>query len=251
MKLKNLLKLIVHYISVPKCVCCEEKLGYGKGALCDSCLEIYREIKTRDCSLCSKPLYRCSCSNSYLEAHYVKKLIKVYRYLPELSLPTNRLIYSLKRDDRDDVLDFARRELSAAIKNSVENPSEYIFTYVPRRRKSVVKYGIDHAQLLSKALAKEFSAEFYPLLISKSKSPQKSTAGEERLKNAKFKYKKNSPNLSGKKVILVDDIVTTGASLGTCAALIRGLGAKTIVGCVMAIAYKDPHTIPERGDRFS
>jgi len=46
-------------------------------------------------------------------------------------------------------------------------------------------------------------------------------------------------SLSGKKVMLIDDIVTTGTSMGSAATLLRGLGAKGIIGVCIAIAYRD------------
>lgn len=251
MKIKEIINHIIFYVSVPKCVCCDERLDYEDRALCKACLQKYSEIKNRNCSQCARQLYECTCPNEYLNAHYVKRLVKVYRYLPEPDFPTNRIIYSLKHDDRKDVMDFAKDELSESIKNSIENPSEYIFTNVPRRRRSIAKYGTDHSAELAKALAREFGAEYRSVLISKSKKPQKEMTGDERLKNVRFKYKRGVASLHGKRVILIDDVVTTGASLGSAATLIKGLGAKEIVGGAMAIAYKDPFIHFKLGDRFS
>ena len=44
----------------------------------------------------------------------------------------------------------------------------------------------------------------------------------------------------------MDDIVTSGASMGHAAMLIRGLGAKTIVGVVLGIAYSDERTYKQK-----
>ena len=195
-------------------------------------------------------LDKCTCPNKYLDSHYVHKLVKVYRYLPDDTLPSNKLIYSLKRDNRKDVLEFLADELYNAISASVSAPSEYIFTNVPRSRKTVVKYGIDHAALLSKTLAKRFSATYYQPLISKAKLQQKKTSGEERLKNANFEIKKSAESLFGKKIILIDDVVTTGASVGAAAMQLKALGAKQIIGATLAIAYKDRYVPFEKGDRF-
>ena len=71
------------------------------------------------------------------------------------------------------------------------------------------------------------------------------------MENADFKLIKNPPKLVGKKVIIVDDIVTTGASMAHCATLIRALGTKNIVGAEISIAYKDEFKYPDESDRFS
>lgn len=249
-KIRNFLNSALFYISVPKCVCCNEKLDIDDLALCKSCKAEYDALKARNCSICSLDLNRCTCSCDYLERHYVKKLIKVYRYIYDDTLPTNRVIYSFKRDNRSDVLEFIKSELTDAISASIQNPEQYIFTSVPRRKKSIRKYGIDHAQLLAKALAKHFKTEYKALLISKSKSPQKETRGNERVKNVNFKLKNDKISLKGKKVFLVDDVVTTGASMRYAATLIRGLGTREIVGVTISIAYKDSYTPFEYLDRY-
>ena len=250
MTFKDFKDSLFFYLSVPKCVGCKERLSRTDLALCPSCLEEYREIKKRNCSLCSKTLEFCHCTNSHLDSHYVHKLVKVFRYVHRDDLPSNNLIYSLKRDNRKDVLEFLTSELSKAIRNSIKDPEACVFINVPRRRKEAAKYGIDHAKLLAKSLAKCFSAEYYQPLISKSKHAQKKATGPERIKNAKFALKRRAKDLHGKTVIIVDDIVTTGASMGACATLIRALAPKKIIGATVSIAYTDPYIPFSKDDRF-
>jgi len=250
MNFKTIRDRILYYLSVPKCVGCGTRLSINEGPLCNSCLKEYENVKERNCSVCAKRLENCTCSNKYLEAHYVRKLVKVYRYVHRDDLPSNRLIYSLKRDNRKDVLDFLSDELAAALSNSVNNIDKCVFVNVPRRRETALKYGIDHAQLLAKSLAKRFSATYYQPIISKTKKAQKKTVGSERIKNAEFKLKKSAKSLSGKTVIIVDDIVTTGASMGACASLIRALGTKKILGAAVSVAYKDKYIPLDQNDRF-
>ena len=250
MKISKLIDKILFYISVPKCVGCKRRLSVNDSALCPDCLKEYYNIKKRNCSICAEYLFKCTCSNNYLESHYISSLIKVFRYVHREPLPSNNLIYSLKRDNRKDVLDFLTKELCDAIENSVNNPSEMIFTNVPRRRESIRKYGMDHASLLAKSVAKYFSARYYQPLISKSKQEQKHMSGTQRLKNASFRLKKGARSFKGKTVILIDDIVTTGSSMGACAMLLRALGAKKIIGAVVSIAYKDEYIPFNKDDRF-
>jgi len=250
MSIKSILNAILFYISVPRCVGCKSRLSRTDKALCPECLEEYKEVLLRNCSICSLPLNRCSCTNKHLDAHYVHKVIKVFRYVRRENLPSNNLIYSLKRDNRRDVLEFVGDELCNAISNSVKSFSDVVFTNVPRRRAEIVKYGIDHAELLAKYISKKFSVEYYQPIKSESKKPQKKTVGRERIKNARFSLKPKAKDLVGKTVIIVDDIITTGASLGACAMLIRALGAKKIIGAAVSVAYKDMYTPFNTDDRF-
>ncbi len=237
---KSLFRKILFFLSVPKCVCCGEKLDINDNGLCKKCMIEYDEIKLRNCSRCSKILSECSCSNNFLKTHYTKKLIKVFRYVKHHeNIAANSLIYSLKRDNREDVLSFLSCELEAAVRVSVPNPEKYIVTNVPRRRKAIKRYGIDHAALLAKALAKRLGCRYESYLKSKSKLAQKTTYGEQRISNAEFDIK--AKDLKGKSIIIVDDICTTGASIGSCAALLHSIGVKEIIGAVISVAFKDEY----------
>ena len=219
--------------------------------LCSKCKELYDDTLRRNCSICAHPLYECTCPNEYLDAHYVHKSVKVFRYLVDKDLPTNRLIFSLKKDNRRDVLDFLAKELSDSIKLNIKSLDKYIITSVPRRKNAISKYGFDHAALLAKAVAKKLDIKYVNTLKSEVKREQKfSQSREERFKKLKFKARKKSIDLSGSDVIIVDDIVTTGASMGACAMLLKSMGAKRIIGASLAIAYKDPYIKFEQDDRY-
>ena len=239
MNIKNIMDRVLFALSVPKCVCCKTRLDYGENALCLKCSAEFEQFKTRNCSRCARKLNMCSCSNDFLEAHYIKRTIKCFRYLNRNdTTPGNALIYSLKRDNRSDVLKRCADELEYAIKNSISDPGGYIFTNVPRRKSAIIEHGIDHSELLARELAKRFDAEYISLLKSNAKKPQKSLETLDRFKNADFYISKNI-DLTGRAVLLVDDIITSGASMSKAASLIRSLGSREINAVSLAIAYKD------------
>ncbi len=217
-------------------------------ALCKKCYKEYLELKRRRCSVCNKPLYECSCSNDYLRKHSVKKVIKVFRYgKSDEYLSGNHLIYSLKQDYRHDVIAFLSDKLSNAIKKSITklNGNDFIIANIPRRKEAIRMFGYDHARLLAKEVAGKLDIQFIPLLYSKSKKAQKEAVSEERFKNVEYEYNVYEDfSLKGKRVILVDDIITTGASMAKGAAMIKALGAKEVIGATLAIAYKDSYTQP-------
>ena len=242
MKIKELISRVLFYVTVPKCVMCKEKLDYTDRALCNKCLDVYRSHKKRNCPKCSRVLSECSCSYDSLETKGIKTLIKIFRYSKsENALPSNYLVYSLKQDNRKDVLSFLADELSAAIKISLKDDySRCVITNVPRRDKAIVNFGYDHAKDLAKAVSKRLGIDYLEILKSDADRPQKSLHGDERKQNAKFDYKCNDNiSLKGKTVILIDDIITTGASMINCALLIRKLKPRRIIGATLGTAYKE------------
>lgn len=242
MKFKDFINKLLFFVAVPKCAACGVRLLYSDRALCSECKKRYDELLSFNCSICSLPYKECQCSNKHLKAHYVHKVYKVFRYSPGDEPPTNMLIYRLKRDNRHDVVDFLVNELKSSLENKSLNLENTIITNVPRRRTSVKKYGFDHAEKLAKSLSREIGIEYKKLLVSRARRDQKKSQGrEERFKNAEFDYKRRAHDISGKNVIIVDDIITTGASVGACATLLKGLGAKKISALAIAIAYSDDY----------
>ncbi len=239
MNIKETMDRVLFALSVPKCVCCDKRLDYGQNAFCPECYAEFSDFKSRNCSRCAKKLNECGCSNEFLSSHFIKKVIKCSRYIQHNELhPVNALIYSLKRDNRKDVLDLASEELYIALNNTIDDFSQCIITNIPRRRAALVEFGIDHSELLAKEIAKKCRAEYISLMKSNAITPQKSLDHTERRKNANFELIKE-PDLTGKTVIIVDDIITSGASVSNAAMLIRGLGSKNIIAACIAIAYKD------------
>lgn len=240
-RIKRGVRWFFFFLGVPTCIGCEEPLDTPFMPLCPECYEKYKNIKTANCSQCSALLHECSCVNEYLESHFIKKHFKVLRYESrEENATANELIFSLKMDNRADVRDFIASEMAETLEEFVRSRREVIFTNVPRRRSAIIEYGIDHAKDVAKLLADHFNCKYRSLLFSKSKRAQKTIRGAEREKNVCFGIRPLAPrSLAGKTVIIVDDIVTTGASVATAGALIRSLGAKEIVAASFASTYKD------------
>ncbi len=241
MKISNFVRSFWHFITVPDCVHCGQKLAKNMDVFCPNCQSRYRNAKLRNCSRCSEILSRCTCTNDYLDSHLVHRLIKVIRYVSSVEdLPQNRLIFSMKRENRGDVAKLCSEEIAAAIRHGIENYRDFVIAYVPRRGREKRKYGVDQAKILAEHIGALLKIPVMHALSSKAKAPQKKLSAIERRKNAEFAPRRGI-DLSRKRVFLVDDIVTTGASMGSAAMQLRGLGAKEIVGVCFAIAYKDPY----------
>ncbi|MDZ4993942.1 ComF family protein [Clostridium perfringens] len=91
-------------------------------------------------------------------------------------------------------------------------------TYVPVAKDSLKKKEFNQCEYLSKALAKKLGIKAIETLKKKNKvKEQKSLSKEEREKNVQNAFKlKNYKGLEGKSIILLDDVMTTGATLKSC-----------------------------------
>lgn len=239
-RIKNLLSKALFGISAPRCVSCRQRLGSSDRAICHECFEKYLTSKERGCSVCSKRLSECSCPCYYLKTHFVSSLSKLVRYnVGYGSDVSSRIIYRMKKKRRRDVIDFVAEEMAECIlKSHSELSADTLVTHVPNRSSAIRERGFDHAEVLAQAVADRLGLEFKPLLVSLSKLPQKSMSGHDRVKNARFDLICET-DLSGRDVIIIDDVVTSGASMGNSASMIRALRPRHIYGAAVAIAYKD------------
>lgn len=109
-----------------------------------------------------------------------------------------------------------------------------VITWVPGRRRDIRRRGYDHAALLAAGLAAELGLPRSPLLRrvrTTDDQSELSRAGRRANVTGAFSARRCPP-----RVVLVDDVVTTGATVDSCEAALRSAGARSIEVVVAALA---------------
>ena len=102
-------------------------------------------------------------------------------------------------------------------------------TWAPLSRRRLRKRGFDQAELLARETARHLELPVFSLLEkTRHTAPQSGLSGEAaRRANALGAYSlRSGVDLRGRKLLLIDDVVTTGATLSECARLLRQEGAE-------------------------
>ena len=126
-------------------------------------------------------------------------------------------------------------------------PTLDLITWVSVSPKRKRERGYDQSELLAQVLSRELNLPAGPTLRKVRNNPAQSGISDPglRRKNVENVYQAlENGNLTGKRVLLVDDIVTTGATSRECAKVLRRAGAKEIYLAAMA-AGKMKHTAAE------
>ena len=180
--------------------------------------------------------------------------------IPEFSYPLNRIpfvegwtaLWYYKDDVRDSIHRFKfgnRRHyaevygrLLALRLNEGKFAKADLVTWVPVSALRKFKRGYDQSSLLAKALGKELSLPVTRALKKIRHTPPQSTLGHapQRRANVLGAYKiTDTAKVAGKRVLLLDDVLTTGATASECAKVLLTAGAKEVLLATIAVAKHD------------
>ena len=117
-----------------------------------------------------------------------------------------------------------------------KNACEFIKNYdiiipVPIHKKRMLKRGYNQSELIAKFLGEYFHIVVYTDVLKKQKNAkqQSKLKKEQRISNIKSVYKvENVQKILGKKILILDDIYTTGATANECKKTLSLAGAKEV-----------------------
>jgi ComF family protein len=113
--------------------------------------------------------------------------------------------------------------------------TSYLVVPVPTASSRVRQRGFDHAALLAEHIAKKLNLPWSNVLGRFGQSRQVGTKRDERLKQAEGNYFARKPEIiSGRNILLVDDVITTGATIYATSRILRQAGASHVDAIVFA-----------------
>lgn len=217
----------------PKCYVCGEIMNveHNQTVLCEKCLEKWNGEREKECERCLKTAQFCKCGTTYGKSNLISSFSSCIMYESEFS---KQAIAQLKYKGYRKYVKFLARQLLNNIYMTYDlDFSNCIIAYPPRSLSSRIRYGFDHAKLLAEETAKMINVPVFYGIRHKGKSEQKYLDFKNRGKNAfasfYIKNKEEAKNaVKGKTVILIDDVITSGAT-GVCiAALLHNCGAECV-----------------------
>ncbi len=114
-----------------------------------------------------------------------------------------------------------------------------LITWAPLHPKRKKKRGYDQAELLARRVGELTGLPVEDTLEKVRVTAVQSQAGEDGVRRANVRGAYGAApglELTGKRVVLIDDVATSGATLAECAAVLRRAGAESVVGLTLARA---------------
>lgn len=116
-------------------------------------------------------------------------------------------------------------------------PNKVVLTHIPTASSRVRLRGYDHAKLTARFLARESSLPHFTLLRRLGQAQQMGAHRAERLRQLQQAFRPVHKELiQGAHIVLIDDVLTTGATVETAARILRRAGAARVSAIVFAQA---------------
>lgn len=197
----------------------------------------------KTCGMCNKISNSYICNKCNLKLKKLLKLNTIYfkdKYF-------NSLTYLFKYEGiiREDLLQYKFWEksylykfFSEIILNNCNLKNKYdIILPVPIHKKRNAKRGYNQSALIAKDIAKAMKIEYSNSILIKltDNVPQSTLNQSQRIKNVLGIYNiKNAELIEEKRILLIDDIYTTGSTVNECAKILKQNGAEFIDVLVIA-----------------
>lgn len=214
------LNALVEYLMPPSCLNCGEFVLSSAG-LCGPCWSRLSFIRDSHCTKCG----RISNHQGLTCAMCIKEppLYDQARSLLDFNEIAKRLIHDFKYHDRIELAEFFASMLWNLQKDAISNAD--LILPVPMHPLKLLFRAYNQAHLLGKSLARCSGLAFNPFLLKKKKLTKAQAAMNRkgRLSNLKgsFVLEDEAEKIKGKNILLVDDVLTTGATVEECSRILK------------------------------
>ncbi|MBE6469717.1 MAG: ComF family protein [Coriobacteriaceae bacterium] len=221
-------------LSPTRCAGCERP-----GALiCDACLRALTLIDPLDsCVRCGAPFGSMLCTECRGEGGPCDRVLAGCVF----EGPAPRIVRAYKDagERRLDAL-IAQLMLDTAEHAEAEAAERYggileadAIVFVPATAEAFRRRGFDHMEEIARELSSLSGIPLVDALVKHGRGDQRALGRSGRLEASKGRYEVVAP-ITGMRILLVDDVITTGATLGAAGGALRGAGASAVDGLALA-----------------
>lgn len=225
----------------PRCIKCGKILS-EKNGLCADCFSKITFISAPLCQRCGMPFAE-SANLKFGTVQYCGACLQKKKFLFALQRSafiyddeSKDLILDLKFRDRTNTAETLANMMYAA-GHDIWHEAPDLLIPVPIHRLRLLKRRYNQSALLCKYLTVKsgIPADYTSLVRALNTVPQVQLSGAARRNNLKHAFAVENPqNLRGKKVVLIDDVTTTGSTLNECAKVLHKAGAAAIYSLTLA-----------------
>ncbi|MDW8135503.1 MAG: ComF family protein [Thermodesulfobacterium sp.] len=228
----NLVRKVIHFLFPSFCEICQKPLEDLEVLVCNSCYFKLPFLK----NYCQK------CGNvdlTYSEVSYCGKCLSLKFYFDKFiagfkyEKPISNWILEAKFKENFLLAYQLGRLLNKTL--SLKVPSVDVVIPLPLSKGRLKKRGYNQSFLIAYGFSGK-KPELNLLFKTKETQPQMELSYKERVENIKDAFLALRDKVEGKRILLIDDVMTTGATLNEASKALKKAGAKEVYGCVVARA---------------
>lgn len=224
----SIFKFILDFLYGNFCPCCGRAVKWNM-LICDDCDKKLENIRAKACKICG----HINCEDHKTLQYDNAVTLFVYKDICKES------IYKLKSSGEYNFAEYSALKLCERITENFFDEKIDIVTAVPMSRKSRLSRGYNHAEILGKYISRRLKKPYNFKLLNRKNdnAAQHHLSSEERKSHAESIYsaRKKHKDINGKTVLLVDDVLTTGSTMNSCARLLKQMGVKKVICAAIAV----------------
>ncbi|MCK9557962.1 MAG: ComF family protein [Candidatus Cloacimonetes bacterium] len=210
----------------PVCSACHTRLARGEKQLCTDCESKLQPYLSKGCPKCGAPVSNGSCS----QCREIGYTFEFVRSALSYQGPALSLVHDLKYNALSSPAGYLADKMAEAVEGSTVFDDYDYLVPVPLHRVRKRERGYNQSELIASKLAHKMGKS-YLNCISRTRYTKSQTTLErkERLKNLAGAFRvKNPAMVKGKRLILVDDVYTTGSTLSEASRALYAAGAAKV-----------------------
>lgn len=237
----NLIADLLDIIYPPRCHVCMDFIDRAPDKapeICNNCLENIREISHPYCPVCGLPF-----SSKAGDDHLCEKCILDRPHFDEMRAPyfyegpIMEAVHRIKYSGRSDIINSLVPVLVKFTRNWLSDTNKMLIIPVPLHKKKLRQRGYNQSVLIARKIHRQLGAELDYLSLKRIRYTKTQTGlnVRERQRNVKGAFEVCDESIiSGRDVILVDDVATTGSTMNECAKELKNAGCGKVFGLVLA-----------------
>ena len=211
------------------CPACNKKLSESEKCICDEC---FSTIKRADADRLNSEFER-----KFTSTKIISGFTSLFVFEKDKALQS--LIHSIKYNKRFLNAKFLGNLISSELGEKIIDWNIDVILPIPLHHLKKAERGYNQSEFIVKGMSSKLRIPYTTRALKRVRYTESQTAFnlEQREKNISNAFKvKNKNKIIGKNILIVDDVITTGSTIGECGKALLESGSKSVYACSVAIA---------------
>ncbi|MDX1629840.1 MAG: ComF family protein [Fulvivirga sp.] len=210
------------------CTACKQALAKGEKLICLSC---FYQIPKTDSHLSG---------DNYIATKFYGKiqLSHVFAFFKfERKGRVQKILHQLKYGGKPELGEMLGQQYGEVLVSQQYEQAFDVVTAVPLHKSKQRRRGYNQSEAFGRGLAQSMGLPYMSMIKRiKNSATQTRRSRLNRWENVSQVFEPTSPKIAGQRILLVDDVITTGATLESCGLVLQQAGAKSVGIAAIAAA---------------